>query len=56
MKNKPVPISLRVGADWLDRLDAWRESQPVPPSRSDVIRVAVDRLIAAYDKPDKKQR
>lgn len=39
-------ITIRAPQEWLDRLDAWRASQPVPPKRSDVIKLAVLQFIA----------
>jgi Arc/MetJ-type ribon-helix-helix transcriptional regulator len=38
-------ITIRVSKDWLARIDAWRKAQDFPPSRSEVIRTAVDRLL-----------
>lgn len=38
-------ITIRVPQEWMDRLDAWRASQPVPPKRSDVIKLAVLKFI-----------
>lgn len=38
-------ITLRVPTEWLDRLDAWRATQIVPPKRADVIRLAVLQFI-----------
>ena len=44
MKQKALNLRI-IDGDWLDRLDRWREQQTVKPSRSDAIRVAVERLI-----------
>lgn len=38
-------LTLRVPTEWLDRLDAWRATQPVPPKRTDVIKLAVLQFI-----------
>lgn len=38
-------ITLRVPRHWLEKLDSWREKQPVPPKRADVIRLAVLQFI-----------
>jgi Arc/MetJ-type ribon-helix-helix transcriptional regulator len=37
-------ITIRVSKEWLAKLDAWIEKQPIRPSRTEVIRVAVERL------------
>jgi hypothetical protein len=54
VRMQDTTLTIRVSKEWLAKLDAWRKQQPVPPGRSDVIRVAVDRLIAAYEKPEQE--
>ena len=43
-------VTFRAPREWLTRVDAWRNEQPVPPKRADVIKLAVlqflDRQIA----------
>ncbi len=39
-------LTIRVPQEWLDRLDAWRAAQPVPPKRGEVIKVAVAWFVA----------
>lgn len=34
-------ISIRAPSDWVQAVDNWRLSQPVPPKRADVIKLAV---------------
>jgi metal-responsive CopG/Arc/MetJ family transcriptional regulator len=43
-------ITIRVPKDWLDRLDAWREKQAVPPKRGDVIKLAVMQFVKQHNK------
>ena len=38
-------LTIRAPREWLDRLDAWRAAQPVPPKRADVIKLAVLQFI-----------
>ncbi len=38
-------LTIRAPREWLDRLDAWRAAQPVPPKRVDVIKLAVLQFI-----------
>ena len=38
-------ITIRAPRAWLENLDAWRASQPVPPKRVDVIKLAVLQFI-----------
>lgn len=40
-------LTIRVPQEWLDRLDAWRAAQPVPPKRGEVIKVAVAKFVAS---------
>lgn len=42
---KTETIQIRVTEDWLRKLDDWRNSQPVPPTRADVFRTAVERFM-----------
>jgi metal-responsive CopG/Arc/MetJ family transcriptional regulator len=39
-------ITIRVDKAWLAKIDKWREKQPVPPGRSELIRLAVERFIS----------
>lgn len=39
-------LSIRASTEWIDKLDAWRASQAVPPKRADVIRLAVLQFLA----------
>ena len=41
---------------FIAELDAWRESQPVPPSRTDVIRIAVERFIRSAERDQAKMQ
>lgn len=38
-------IGIRAPAEWLSQLDRWIASQPVPPARADVIKLAVIQFI-----------
>ena len=42
--------SVCVNTDWLERLEAWINKQPIRPSKSEVIRVAVDTFISQQGK------
>jgi hypothetical protein len=46
--SKPTKkmYNFRFDDDLIDSIDAWRELQPVPPSRTDVFRIAVERFLA----------
>jgi hypothetical protein len=46
----------RFSDEFIAELDAWREAQPVAPSRSEVIRVAVERFIRSIDQRQPKRR
>ena len=35
------PITLRLPADLMGELDEWRDEQPIPPKRADVLRFAL---------------
>jgi Arc/MetJ-type ribon-helix-helix transcriptional regulator len=35
------PITLRLPSDLMASLDEWREGQPIPPKRADVVRFAL---------------
>lgn len=39
---KSERLEMRVPADWLARIDAWRRLQPAIPSRSEAVRALVD--------------
>jgi hypothetical protein len=43
-------LTLRMPADWIAALDGWRDKQPVPPKRSEVIRLAVLQFIARNER------
>ena len=38
-------ITIRAPKAWREHLDGWCKSQPVPPKRSDVIKLAVTQFI-----------
>jgi hypothetical protein len=38
-------LTLRVTQEWLDDVDAWREAQAVPPTRSQLVKVAVEQFL-----------
>jgi len=38
-------ITIRAPRSWLEAIDKWCASQPVPPKRSDVIKLAVTQFI-----------
>ena len=38
-------IGFRAPTEWLSQLDKWINSQPVPPARADVIKLAVIQFI-----------
>jgi hypothetical protein len=48
--------AFRFSDDFIAELDAWRERQPVPPSRTDVIRIAVERFIRTAEQGQSKRR
>jgi hypothetical protein len=48
--------AFRFSDDFIAELDAWRERQPVPPSRTDVIRIAVERFIRSAEQERTKPR
>jgi hypothetical protein len=35
------PITLRLPRDLMGALDGWRDGQPIPPKRADVVRFAL---------------
>lgn len=37
-RDKAHPFQMRVSADWLRKIDAWRRTQPDLPSRAEAIR------------------
>lgn len=39
-------ITIRITDEWLAKVDKWRNAQSVPPTRSDVIRIAVERFVS----------
>ena len=43
--RQDTAITIRVSNEWLDALDAWIDAQPVKPSRTETIRVAVEEFI-----------
>jgi metal-responsive CopG/Arc/MetJ family transcriptional regulator len=43
--RQDTAITIRVSKEWLDALDAWIDTQPVKPSRTETIRVAVEEFI-----------
>lgn len=49
--SENATLTIRVTQDWLDALDKWRDQQIVPPTRTQVVKVAVERLIAEQPKP-----
>lgn len=55
MKQDAV-ITIRVSKDWLERLDAWIEGQTIRPSRTEVIRAAIDQLIEGKKPPLKRKK
>lgn len=36
-----APITLRLPANLMGALDEWRDEQPIPPKRADVLRFAL---------------
>jgi hypothetical protein len=44
-------LHMDVTDDWMDRLDAWRESQTVPPSRAAAVRFMVDSYLDSVGAP-----
>ena len=44
---------VRIARDSYDRLQVWRSCQPVPPSVSRVVSMAVDEFVAAHPAPDR---
>jgi hypothetical protein len=49
MQKQDTSIAIRVNKDWLIKLDAWIAAQPIKPSRTEVFRVAIDRLMSDAD-------
>jgi hypothetical protein len=49
-------LQLIAPVDWLKRIDAWRRHQPNLPSRSEAIRVLVDRGLEAEARGEKKPK
>lgn len=47
MEKHSESLNMRVSVEWLERIDAWRNAQIIAPSRSEAIRIMVDRFIAA---------
>lgn len=47
-------VNIRVPSDWIEALDAWRSTQMISPSRTDVIKLAVLQFIAKH--PSKPSR
>jgi Arc/MetJ-type ribon-helix-helix transcriptional regulator len=47
MKEQDTTITIRVSKQWLAKLDKWRECHEFTPSRSDVIRFSIEKLIAS---------
>ena len=46
---KSERLEMRVPADWLSRIDAWRRLQPAIPSRSEAVRALVDIGLKVVD-------
>lgn len=42
-----IALHIEVTTEWMAELDAWLARQVVPPTRSDAVRVMVERFIAA---------
>lgn len=40
-------LHMEVPPEWMERLDAWRAAHEFPPSRSEAVRIMVDRFIEA---------
>ncbi len=49
-------IAFRVPDDWLDKVDAWIDGQPIPVSRSDLIRTVVDEYISQRPVPEENRK
>ncbi len=54
MSKNRIMISIRVPPAKMDRLDAWRETQLVPPSRTSVIMVALDAFLDKAGAPPER--
>lgn len=52
--EKRTRISFLAPDSWLERLEAWTQSQPVPPTKSEVIRLAVEKFIADHEGKEKR--
>src|SRR5690242_12741529 len=46
---KIARMNLRVPPEWVTRIEDWRREQPVIPSRSEAVRILVDRALDAID-------
>lgn len=54
-KEKDQILTLRVDAEFLARIDAWRETlSPIRPNRSDALRYLVDLGLEAATKGKKR--
>lgn len=45
MREKEGYLHIRVSKEWLEKLDSWRKAQAVSPTRSEAVRIAVERFV-----------
>lgn len=51
-KSDTERVQIVAPASWVDRVEAWRRKQPRIPSRSEAIRMLVDRALEEEAGPD----
>ena len=55
MQQKTANIDIRVEPQLVERIDAWRARQRVPPSRSAAVVYMLDQFLE-HDLPDRNRR
>ncbi len=56
MSENRIMISIRVPPVKMERLDAWRATQLVPPSRTSVILASLDAFLDKTGAPPERSR
>lgn len=55
--NNPKPkfLQIRTNQEFIDKIDTWRDSFPVPPSRADAVRTLIEKGIESFDNNESNQ-
>jgi hypothetical protein len=56
MKRKTANIDIRVTPELIERIDAWRARQRVPPSRVAAIVYMLNQFLLDHDRPELSRR